>query len=1325
MVAIFEKSEHNVDFHPIVDFVKASHLRIETTEEGTKILATVNGILRTVTESSLRRNLKLQDEEGISSLPDAKLFENLTLMGYNISPNQNFTFQKGTPTEPHHTPSPEAQQTSSTTPSSPTLPSVTTAHIPTVTPSDTPTLRQYTRKARIAQSLALPPIADEPASPLRDVSEASGVAEVPTGSGSIPTAGPPVAKVPTSSDVVPTAGLIFATATVVTPYTRRKGKETMVESETLKKKKIQEQMDIQMARQLEEEMERDAQRMNEGMTFEEIEAKFTIVWKQIENFIRMGSKEEAERFKSKGIRFEQESVKKLKTSEEVLEEVKSPDEVPEEKVKEMMQLVPIEELWALVKEFLKNRPPTSDKEMELWVELKRLYEPDDEDQLWTHTQNLMHAPVEWKLYDTCGIHHVTAKDKEIFMLVEKDNPLRKGLAIGMISYKLQLKHQVYGRIVGNKMHKAFPLPVIEFPLPEEIPTASEESSHCLKKREATTVKIALLLKSRRNCFWIVDSEATDFLWGVATDCFNVHLVMGITPVERHAFVSFLNVLRYALTFKPTVYVSHTRQFWSTARIETTEEGTKILATIDGNLRTVFESSIRRNLKLNDEAGISFLPDPKLFENLTLMGYNISPNQKFTFQKEWQRFVTIVKQSQDLKNVSYHKLYDILKQHQNERTRRNLGADGPTSMGFDMSKVECYNYHRKGHFARECSLPSEWKTHTLIWRNKADLEEQSLDDLFNNLKIYETKVKQSSSTGTASQNLAFMSSSHTNSTADLISAVVSVFAACVKLPASPLPNVDSLSNAIIYSFFASQSTSPQLDNEDLKQIDVDDLEKIDLRWQMAMLTMWARRFLQKTGRNLGANGPTSVGFDMSKVECYNCHMKGHFARECRSPKDLRRASAAEPQRRTVLVKTSTSNALVSQCDATGSYDWSYQAEEPANFALMAFSSNSSSDNEVPSYSKACSKAYAQLHTQYDKLIDDFRKSQFDVISYQTGLESVEARLLVYKQNESVFEENIKLLNIKVQLRDTALVTLRHKLEKAKQERDDLKLKLEKFQTSSKNLTDLLASQTSKKTGLRYNSQVFTKAMFDCDNYYSLESNCESWPPNLSHTTRPSAPIIEDWVSDSEEKSKTKVTQFVPSFAQSSEHVKSPRHSDQPIETTIPTATPVLASLKSNSSGKRRSKKACFVCKSVDHLIKDCDYHTKQMAQSTPRNYANMGHHKQYALLTDSKPQKHRVPTTVPTQSKPVSNTVVRPVSAALPNTPVIRPSHAHQGVTKFKSPIRRHITCIPSSSSSDSPPRVTAVQAPMVSVVQGKQGTWGNPQLALKDKGVIDSGFSST
>nr|GFD22148.1 hypothetical protein [Tanacetum cinerariifolium] len=135
-------------------------------------------------------------------------------------------------------------------------------------------------------------------------------------------------------------------------------------------------------------------------------------------------------------------------------------------------------------------------------------------------------------------------------------------------------------------------------------------------------------------------------------------------------------------------------------------------------------------------------------------------------------------------------------------------------------------------------PSEWKTHTLIWRNKADLEEQSFDDLFNSLKIYEAEVKSSSSTGTTTQNLAFVSSSTTDSTTESVSVAASVSAVCAKMHVSSLPNVDSLSN-----------------------IDVDDLEEMDLRWQMAMLTMRARRFLQKTGRNLRANGPTSMGFDM--------------------------------------------------------------------------------------------------------------------------------------------------------------------------------------------------------------------------------------------------------------------------------------------------------------------------------------------------------------------------------------------------------------------------------------------------------------------------------
>nr|GFB09878.1 hypothetical protein [Tanacetum cinerariifolium] len=205
------------------------------------------------------------------------------------------------------------------------------------------------------------------------------------------------------------------------------------------------------------------------------------------------------------------------------------------------------------------------------------------------------------------------------------------------------------------------------------------------------------------------------------------------------------------------------------------------------------------------------------------------------------------------------------------------------------------------------------------RNKAGLEEQSLDDLFNNLKIYEAEVKGSSSSSHNTQNIAFVSSNNTDSTYESVNDVPSVFDASSTAPVSTLPNVDSLSHAVIYSFFASQSNSPQLENEDLNQINTDYLEEIDLKWQMAILTMRARRFLQKTGRNLGANGTAAIGFDMSKVECYNFHRRGHFARDCRLPRDN---INKDTPRRTISVEVSTLNALVSQCNVVGSYDWSF-------------------------------------------------------------------------------------------------------------------------------------------------------------------------------------------------------------------------------------------------------------------------------------------------------------------------------------------------------------------------------------------------------------------
>nr|GEW96581.1 hypothetical protein [Tanacetum cinerariifolium] len=327
----------------------------------------------------------------------------------------------------------------------------------------------------------------------------------------------------------------------------------------------------------------------------------------------------------------------------------------------------------------------------------------------------------------------------------------------------------------------------------------------------------------------------------------------------------------------------------------------------------------------------------------------------------------------------------------------------------------------------------------------------------------------------------------------------------------------------------------------KLIDVDDLDEIDLRWQMAMLTMRARRFLQKTGRNLGDNRATTMGFDMSKVECYNCHRKGHFARECTSPKDTRRTVTAEPQRIHVPVKTSTSDALVSQESDSKS-----------------LSSSSLSDRNQPS---------DKYHAVPPPITGNFMPPKPDLV-FHTAPSAVETTHLAF---------NIQLSPIK-------------------------------------------SAQ------------------------------------NISHTTRPMAPIIEEWVSDSEDGSEPNKPQSAPSFVQTTEHVKFSGHSAQPVEAPILDATPNPTSSKTN----------------------------------------------------------------VLTKSKPVSVTAARSVSAAVPKIMATKPRHACSLHTKTNSIIRRHKTCSKFLKTSHSSPKVSAAHAKVVSAAKGKKGKWGNPRHALKDKGVIDS-----
>ncbi|GJR30743.1 ribonuclease H-like domain-containing protein [Tanacetum coccineum] len=202
-----------------------------------------------------------------------------------------------------------------------------------------------------------------------------------------------------------------------------------------------------------------------------------------------------------------------------------------------------------------------------------------------------------------------------------------------------------------------------------------------------------------------------------------------------------------------------------------------------------------------------------------------------------------------------------------------------------------------------SLPSAWNNIALIMRNKPDLDELSMDDLYNNLKVYEAKIKSQSSSNSNSQNVAFVSSENTSSTNEAVNTALDVSTASTQGQASSSTYADD----VMFSFFVNQSKSPLLDNEDMEQIDSDDLEEMDLKWQVAMLTMRIKRFIKKTRRNLNLNGKEAVGLDMTKVECYNCHRKGHFARDYRAPR-IKGNRNGDNARRVVPVETST-NALV--------------------------------------------------------------------------------------------------------------------------------------------------------------------------------------------------------------------------------------------------------------------------------------------------------------------------------------------------------------------------------------------------------------------------------
>ncbi|GJU64187.1 zinc finger, CCHC-type containing protein [Tanacetum coccineum] len=500
-----------------------------------------------------------------------------------------------------------------------------------------------------------------------------------------------------------------------------------------------------------------------------------------------------------------------------------------------------------------------------------------------------------------------------------------------------------------------------------------------------------------------------------------------------------------------------------------------------------------------------------------------------------------------------------------------------------------------------SLPLAWNNIALIMRNRSDLDTLSMDDLYNNLKVYESEIKGKS-----------------------------MFLLLVLRIKLLLHHMDVFN---VFSFFANQSNALQLDYEDLEQIDADDLEEMDLKWKVAMLIMRVKRFIKKTGKKMDLNDKETIGFDRTKVECYNCHRRGHFARECRALRNQGNRNR-DALKRNAPVDTSTTNALVVQ-DGIGGYDWSFQDEEGiTNFALMAYTSQGSSSS--------------------DSKREALNKSNLEIIGYQMGLESLEARIVVHEKNEVVYEEDIEFLNAKdktglgydSQMNESEVV---HSV----------------FNSRESNVDDSPVNDRFK-TGL--DDSYLYEYMSETETYISITSKryCDVEKPK---TIRPSAPIIEEWDTDSDndsvfrpksDQTKPKFTKI--NFVKSGENVKFVNKENTHRQVEYPRKSQSPRDNRTNwngimtqklGNGFESIKKDCFVCGNLNHLIKDCDFHENKMVEKLVLNnkgrvtgqreirpvWNNAQRVNHQNKLTHPHPKMNFVPTAVLTKSGQV------PVNAA--------------------------------------------------------------------------------
>ncbi|GJR11734.1 putative ribonuclease H-like domain-containing protein [Tanacetum coccineum] len=603
-----------------------------------------------------------------------------------------------------------------------------------------------------------------------------------------------------------------------------------------------------------------------------------------------------------------------------------------------------------------------------------------------------------------------------------------------------------------------------------------------------------------------------------------------------------------------------------------------------------------------------------------------------------------------------------------------------------------------------SLPSEWNTHVVVWRNKPDLDTMSFDDLYNNFKIVEQEVKgtASSSSSSSSQNLAFMSS--TSSTNEVNTAYGVSTANTQASTASTQVSTANLSDDTVYAFLASQPNGSQLVHEDLEQIHEDDLEEMDLKWQLALLSMRTRKFFQKTSRKITINGSNTSGYDKSKVECFNCHKLRHFIRECKRLRNHDNMSKNQDNsRRTINVEEISSKAMLA-IDGAG-FDWSFMADEevPSDMALMAFS-----DSEVhndKTCSKTCLKSFETLKTQLDDLRIEFNKSEFNLATYKRGLASVEEQLVFYKKNEVLFCEQLAVLKRDISYKDSEISVLKSELEKLKQDKESNQLKIENFDNASKRLFSPLTIDLSN-SGLEEFQQPEFKG-------YGPKIS-KSVSEDISNEVMKSldAPLVEELISN--DKLEKKIV--FPTVAKI--NFVTPQQQEKPDRKPVKYAEMYRSQtprVNQRNWTKQKSQqlgsdfvmynKACFVCESFDHMQANCNYHQRKRMVSG-NNYTRVNYNYS-AQKAHPSTQRNMAPRAV------LMKTGLRPLNTARPF------NIAHPKTTVYSARPMSFNTAKGKLYTA----RLKAVNTarPNTAVVNAVKANQGHPQI--EDQGYVDSGCS--